>query len=391
MDDGVRRHHHLQVVGAHDLLALEGPVAEQHAQPLRHVADRRVDTAGRPVGVRPGELRGVGGEGGHRTADELVRRRRIGGGREALLPGRARLHPERVEDAVLDVRRPRLSAARVCEIARHEKEVVHVSELAAEARHGLDVPHLRDDVVGGEAEEGHPVAGIRRHAAVLRHQIRDLELACHPRIAHLEARHVIDDAIAPADLPVVDLHGHHRRGEGLRRRADLEDRVRSHRSGAAHALHAEALRVDHLVVLHDRDRHAWNAPLRLRGLRIGLERGEPIARRDGGLGAGAPRHGEDRGNGRQQTDGREPAWMHHASSVCRCRDVRSLLACEMGCVKRGRGQPDRPRTCDVVLRPCLHARRCPTRKAYASCMFARSPSRAAPKVGAPRAFPRGNR
>ena len=57
--------------------AFEAPVAEQHAQPLRHVPDRRVDAAGRPVRVRPGQLRGVGPEGRQLAADELVRSCRI--------------------------------------------------------------------------------------------------------------------------------------------------------------------------------------------------------------------------------------------------------------------------------------------------------------------------
>src|SRR4029450_1747343 len=113
--------------------------------------------------------------------------------------------------------------------------------------------------------------------AVLRHQIGDLEFARHPGVARLERRKVVDHAIAPPDLAIVDLQRHNRRGEGLRRRANLEDGVGIDRLRPAHALHAEALRVDHLVVLPDRDRHARHIPLLLRGPCKGLELAEAVS------------------------------------------------------------------------------------------------------------------
>ena len=319
-DDGMWRHHHGQVFRADDLLAVKGSVAEQHAQPLRHVLDRGVDAAGRSVGVCPRQLRSVAGEGGDRAAHDLVRSSDISRRFEGLLTGRARPHAEGIEYALLDVLRPRLPAGRAREIAGHEKEVVHVCELAAEARHRVEVLHVRDDVVGRKAEERHAVARVRRHAAVLRHQIGDLELARHPGVAHLERRKVVDHAIAPPDLAIVDLHRHHRRGEGLRRRADLEDGVGIDRLGPAHALHAEALRVDHLVVLHDRDRHARHSPTaaarsarRSRAGRGGRPAAPSVRRRCHRAFPGQSR-GRDHHRDRQRTSTPERASMHHSSS-----------------------------------------------------------------------------
>ena len=281
----MRRHDGAQVLGAHDPRARERSAAEQQAEPLRHVADRRVDPAGGTIGVRPRELGGVGRERGHLAVDQLVRSGGIGGRLEGLLARRARPHAERPEQSRVETVRPGLPAGRPREIRSHQEEIVHVGELAPEARDGLDQLDLRDDVVGRVAEDGHAVASIRRHPAVLGHEVGYLELARHPGVVHLEARQMVDHPVGPGELPVVDLHRNQRRRECLRRRADLEEGVGIDGVGAAHALHAEALRVDDLIVLHDGNGETRDVPLLLRGLGVRFELGEYLVLRSWRLGA----------------------------------------------------------------------------------------------------------
>src|SRR5260370_26352830 len=80
------------------------------------------------------------------------------------------------------------------------------------------------------------------------------------------------NGIVPVDLLLVDQHGHRGGRERLGRRSDLKERILGHRVVLSDFLHAEALRIDDAVVLHDRHRHAGKAPGRHRVRRKFVER-----------------------------------------------------------------------------------------------------------------------
>ena len=83
------------------------------------------------------------------------------------------------------------------------------------------------------AQDSHHVVDIGRQAGSLSQKVEYPELARHPGIVHLEVRQMVDDAVGPSELPVVDLHCDERRGERLRRGADGEDGVGVDGLGAA--------------------------------------------------------------------------------------------------------------------------------------------------------------
>ncbi len=209
-----------------------------------------------------------------------VRGRVAGGVQHARWPEQVRLRE------VL----PGLTGHLLDQLAGHHVQHVVVGEAAAEAGGRLDVaqaPHaFRAREVGARHEQ--QVPRPQAQPASVYQEVTDGDLACHPRVVHLEPGQPVGHLVVPADFPLIDQDPQVRNGEGLAGRAVGEDRVGIHRIVAADGLHAKALGKGDGVALDDGDRHARDAD-QLAGL---LDALREALRRGGQHRGGCGEHGE---------------------------------------------------------------------------------------------------
>ena len=226
------------------------PAASWRLTHLRHILDVRVDGAGTVEEIRdkPGKRHLDAAVGG-----KTVSLRVVGGGIDRCGGVRRLLHTERIEDVALEHRVPVSGTLGLGDdAARKDVGDVGVGEGRAEARHWLDVAQGVNERRPVHAKIAELVVDVGRQPGTLREQVKKTKLPRDPRIAHLEIRVEIDDAIVPTELAPVDGDRHRCREKRLRRRSDLKDRPRVDR-GAALAPDAEALGIDQLVAGDDAD------------------------------------------------------------------------------------------------------------------------------------------
>src|SRR5690606_3905735 len=113
------------------------------------------------------------------------------------------------------------------ELTRDDVQQVVVGKFGTKTARGLEVAERVDDLVrGGVAVREHQeVAGAERQPAAMRQEVADRELTRDPRVVHPELGQVVDYPVFPVKLPLVGENGERSRGEGLRDRADLEQRA----------------------------------------------------------------------------------------------------------------------------------------------------------------------
>ena len=118
---------------------------------------------------------------------------------------------------------------------------------------------LREDVVAVKAEIFQEVAGTRAQAAAMRHQIGDGGVLGDIRVAQREGRIVALRLAVPVDHTLAHEMGDDGRGDRLRHRGQQEHRVGIDLAGLAYFTEAEALGIDHLILVDDSDRQAREA------------------------------------------------------------------------------------------------------------------------------------
>ena len=116
----------------------------------------------------------------------------------------------------------------------------------------------------------------------MRQEIADRQLTRPVSVIETKLGEVIDDAIVPAQLALVDERGQKCGGEGLGVRGDGEERLRIDRRRIAERPDAESLGENDTAVFHDGDRGAGHFVCRERLLRVVRERleVEPLRERD---------------------------------------------------------------------------------------------------------------
>src|ERR1700730_447095 len=111
----------------------------------------------------------------------------------------------------------------------------------------------------GRARKEQQISFASAETAAMHQQIKNRDFSRHPRVIHLKARDVIDHRIVPANLTTINQHRERSGRERLAERADLENRVRVNRIGAAETPHAIAACKRDLTMLDDGHRHPRHA------------------------------------------------------------------------------------------------------------------------------------
>ncbi len=237
------------------------PHVEREVAP--HVLDRRGHAARRAHRAVIHPRRRHVGAAGLRPRVAGSERRLV-----ALRHRQAARHSQRLEDAALDVPRPRLAARRGDHLA--EQRIADVGVLPFSARR-----IGRVELVGKllrEARLRPPRARqVALQARAVREQFadRDVEQAL---IASLDRSggHMVADPVVEPQLAIFLQLQDRERGERLGNGSDAVERARSGRYLRAHVGVAEGLRPDGPVAVHDRERHTGLMQLRDRVLGPGL-------------------------------------------------------------------------------------------------------------------------
>ncbi len=255
---------------------------ELHEQPAAHVVGAGRDRAGRAA-VRaeldPLLVEELLRSDAAQLAVAAVREGAVRGDETVHVVRDALRHADRLQDPLLGELLPGLAGDFLDQLAGDHVEHVVVGECRAEAGRGLQELQPAHGVGAPEVVERHEqqVALALGEAGAVREQVPDRELARDPGVVHAKAGQVVDHLVVPADLAFLDEDGERRAHEGLRRRADLEQRVRVHRLARAELPDAVAARERHLAVLDDGDGGAGH----LRGFHDRLDARVEILRRRG--------------------------------------------------------------------------------------------------------------
>ena len=227
VDGDLRREELLESRRGHDLAIPDPAAAGEEPQPLRHVAGRGRDAAGRSERLHTGRRRH--GPPAARLGDVDVPGGMVGDRRRIADGGQARRHPERRKDLLLDYVLP----ARVIRAPEHfpggAVHRVRVLEGGAKwsrwpgGRRGANILlPVQNTRRGGEVR-------LRLEAGPVAEHVAQGHLGFRPRIRHVEPRQEATRRVIQREQMLVssDAEGHGR--EGLGTGADREDGVRGHR------------------------------------------------------------------------------------------------------------------------------------------------------------------
>ena len=202
------------------------------------------------------------------------------------------LHAEGPEDALLDELLPGLAADPFSDHAGGEEHQVLVLVLAPERGGRLQVVETGQKLRAALAC-GQPVQVVPGQARAVAQQVDGGHLLRRHRVVEVELGEHGTDRRVPGEGAFVDVHGQQGGGEGLRVRADGEERVRRRGELLLDVAPAVALRVDDLAVFDDRDAEAGDLPLGHDGFDPGVEAVEAGV---GGLGGEGGGEGEGEGD-----------------------------------------------------------------------------------------------
>jgi hypothetical protein len=117
-------------------------------------------------------------------------------------------HAKRLEDSFAYELVPGLASDGGDNLACYHEHQVVIGILAAQARCGVNISRVRNDVITGEGGVGpeHEVARAEAESATVRERIAHSELVVHVGVVHMHARQVVGDRFIPFHLAFVDEH-----------------------------------------------------------------------------------------------------------------------------------------------------------------------------------------